>query len=43
MIDDEDIKKVAPKTAKVMEILEFVKADRSGPYLSRKLLLHGAG
>ena len=25
MIDDEDIKKVAPKTAKVMEILEFVK------------------
>src|SRR5205085_3658734 len=26
-IDDEDIKKVAPKTAKVMEIQEFVKAD----------------
>jgi DNA end-binding protein Ku len=28
VIDDEDIKKVAPKTAKVMEILEFVKADQ---------------
>ena len=27
-IDEEDIKKVAPKTAKVMEILEFVKADQ---------------
>src|SRR5579872_4969815 len=27
-IDDEDIKKVAPKTAKVMEILEFVKSDQ---------------
>ena len=30
-IDDEDIKKVAPKTAKVMEILEFVKADTVDP------------
>ena len=30
-IDDEDIKKVAPKTAKVMEILEFVKADDVDP------------
>jgi DNA end-binding protein Ku len=30
-IDDEDIKKVAPKTAKVMEILEFVKADQVDP------------
>ena len=28
VIDDEDIKKAAPKTAKVMEILEFVKADQ---------------
>jgi DNA end-binding protein Ku len=28
VIEDEDIKKVAPKTAKVMEILEFVKADQ---------------
>ncbi len=27
VIDEEDIKKVAPKTAKVMEIQEFVKAD----------------
>lgn len=31
MIDEEDIKKVAPKTAKVMEILEFVKADQVDP------------
>jgi DNA end-binding protein Ku len=30
-IDDEDIKKVAPKTAKVMEILEFVKNDQVDP------------
>lgn len=27
VIEDEEIKKVAPKTAKVMEILEFVKSD----------------
>jgi DNA end-binding protein Ku len=27
VIDDEDIKKIQPKTAKVMEILEFVKTD----------------
>jgi DNA end-binding protein Ku len=27
VVDEEDIKKVAPKTAKVMEIQEFVKAD----------------
>ncbi len=31
VIDDEDIKKVAPKTAKVMEILEFVKSDEVDP------------
>ena len=31
IIEDEDIKKVAPKTAKVMEILEFVKADQVDP------------
>src|SRR5213080_3004471 len=31
VIDDEDIKKVAPKTARVMEILEFVKADQVDP------------
>jgi DNA end-binding protein Ku len=30
-IDDEDIKKVAPKTAKVMEILEFVNAEQVDP------------
>jgi DNA end-binding protein Ku len=30
-IDDEDIKKVAPKTARVMEILEFVKSDQVDP------------
>src|SRR6185437_10902555 len=30
-IDEEDIKKVAPKTARVMEILEFVKADEVDP------------
>jgi DNA end-binding protein Ku len=30
-VDDEDIKKVAPKTAKVMEIQEFVKADQVDP------------
>ena len=31
LIDDEDLKKVAPKTAKVMEILEFVKTDEVDP------------
>src|SRR5215212_4249372 len=31
VIDDEDIKKVAPKTARVMEILEFVKNDQVDP------------
>src|SRR3954471_1530946 len=31
VIDDEDIKKGAPKTARVMEILEFVKADQVDP------------
>ncbi len=30
-IEDEDIKKVAPPTAKVMEVLEFVKADQVDP------------
>jgi DNA end-binding protein Ku len=29
VIDDEEIKKIQPKTAKVMEILEFVKADET--------------
>jgi DNA end-binding protein Ku len=31
VIDDEEIRKVAPKTAKVMEILEFVKASQVDP------------
>jgi DNA end-binding protein Ku len=31
VIEDEDIKKVAPKTAKVMEIQEFVKAEEVDP------------
>ncbi|MEO8028561.1 MAG: Ku protein, partial [Bryobacteraceae bacterium] len=30
-IEDEDIKKVAPSTAKVMEILEFVKGEQIDP------------
>ena len=31
VIDDEEVKKVAPATARVMEILEFVKADEVDP------------
>src|ERR1700736_6346505 len=31
VIEDEDIKKVAPKTARVMEILEFVKTAEVDP------------
>jgi len=31
VIEDDDIQKVAPKTAKVMEILEFVKSDDVDP------------
>jgi len=31
VVDDEDIRKVAPKTARVMEIQEFVKADDVDP------------
>lgn len=31
VIDDEDIKKVAPKTAKTMEIQEFVKSEEVDP------------
>src|SRR5450432_4888240 len=31
VIEDEDIKKVAPKTAKVMEILEFVPSTQVDP------------
>src|ERR1017187_5942713 len=31
VIEDEDVKKVAPQTAKVMEIQEFVKTDQVDP------------
>jgi DNA end-binding protein Ku len=31
VIEDEDVQKVAPKTARVMEILEFVKSDDVDP------------
>ncbi len=31
VVDEEEVKKMAPKTAKVMEILEFVKADEVDP------------
>src|SRR5215472_8988019 len=31
VVDDEEIKKMAPSTAKVMEILEFVKVDEVDP------------
>src|SRR5580704_16952189 len=31
VIEDEEVKKVAPVTAKVMEVLEFVKADQVDP------------
>ena len=31
VMDEEEIKKAAPRTAKVMEILEFVKADDVDP------------
>src|ERR1700685_202116 len=31
VIDDEEVKKVAPQTAKVMEILEFVKSEQVDP------------
>jgi len=31
VVEDEEIRKVAPKTAKVMEILEFVKSDQVDP------------
>lgn len=33
VVEDEDIKKIQPKTAKVMEILEFVKADETDPII----------
>jgi DNA end-binding protein Ku len=41
VIADEDIKKITPKTAKVMEILEFVKGDEvDAVYLEASYYLH---
>jgi DNA end-binding protein Ku len=41
VIDEEDIKKIQPKTAKVMEILEFVDArDVDAVYLESSYYLH---
>ncbi len=33
VVDEDDIKRIQPKTAKVMEILEFVKADEMDPVI----------
>ena len=41
VIDEEDIKRVQPKTAKVMEILEFVKATEiDSVYLESRYYIH---
>ena len=41
VIDDEDIKRIQPKTAKVMEIVEFVKEDElDSVYLEASFYLH---
>jgi DNA end-binding protein Ku len=41
VIDDEDIKKIVPKTAKVMEILEFIKDNEIDEvYLESSYYLH---
>ena len=41
VIEDDDIKKTQPKTAKVMEILEFVKSDQlDSIYLESSYYLH---
>jgi DNA end-binding protein Ku len=41
VVEDEDIKKIQPKTAKVMEILEFVKADEvDAVFLESSFYLH---
>lgn len=41
VIDDEDIKRIQPKTAKVMEILEFVKQEElDSVYLESSFYLH---
>ena len=43
VVEPEEIKKIEPKTAKAMEILEFVKAERSRPHLLRVFVLPDAG
>ena len=43
IIEPEEIKKIEPKTAKAMEILEFVKARRRRSHLLRVVVLPGAG
>ena len=41
VIDDEDIKRIQPKTAKVMEIVEFVKEEGlDSVYLEASFYLH---
>ncbi len=41
IVDEEEIKKIAPRTAKVMEILEFVKVEEVDPvFLETSYYLH---
>jgi DNA end-binding protein Ku len=41
IVDEEEIKKIAPRTAKVMEILEFVKVEEIDPvFLETSYYLH---
>ena len=42
VIEPEEIKKIEPKTAKTMEILEFVKSQRGRSGFLRIVLLHGS-
>ena len=43
VIEPEEIKKIEPRTAKTMEILEFVKTTDVDPGLLRIFVLHDAG
>ena len=43
VIEPDEIKKIEPKTAKTMEILEFVKTERSRSRVLRVVVLHAAG
>ncbi len=43
IVNDEEIKQLAPASSDNMEILEFVKAEGIDPDLLRCLVLHGAG